>query len=635
MSKFFDVSSRSSSVSSFIPPVLTHSHSSNSTFPAQQGGQGKSLTKADLKPLPDSWVMWYHNRSNFEHANEEGEEGEDGEDGEEEEEEEEEERGEQDADAAAIEPTDGDGKTASSSKTKQYLEGMNPISFPEVGSPLNETTETIDTVEQFWQLEANLKSFEDLPVGTEFFFFKNGVKPMWEDPANVKGGRWIFHFVTDRNDRNSSLRSALIWERLLLRLISGTFIPEDNLYRDLVSNDICGVTLSVRGDRNIISIWNTHLEYYKYFTSEVKKYKEEAERLRKKLSEEQGGDEDEGGEFSEGDDDEEGTNGGGASPYHLSATARAVRRLVDNDVLTEALTGDSYFGLEEEKDKFDTRTRRELRNVVKLTPFALRRGIANAMFRLIAEVDKILDYGENPITTRIGGNEQIKGVCSKSKYKRHFYATPNGKAPKSGFRYGNINHSNNNNYGRGENYHRHRHYNEDGSAVSANSGNGNGNEDNDSGATTGDVTNSNFNGSNSNSSGVYTFRRRKHFQREGENVETSTEQSRGFRGRRANNNSNSNNHRTNRDENGLGGWRRVGNTSTGKVNDKVENKESNNHNRNTTTKAPEESDNSFAALGKQRKKLEFNEDGKLVEEVNMLNFGSRRRRMLQMQREHK
>ncbi|QPG77225.1 hypothetical protein FOA43_004632 [Brettanomyces nanus] len=548
MSKFFD-SSRSSSVSSFIPPVLTPSQSTLKS----------GLTRGELHYLPEKWVMWYHNRYQAKEAHETGEtEGNEVTEKTEKVEVADEvddtqrtdktEKNEKAGETEEAEKTEEVEKTddvqkeennanenqpdriESSTLEKQYLQGTSPVFFSKVGSPLNDSTETIDSVEQFWQSESDLMPFKDLPKGTEFFFFKKGVKPMWEDPVNRKGGRWTFHFICDKNplrNERSVMRIGLIWERLLLKLISGTFISEDNLFRDLLSKDICGVTLSVRGDRNIIGIWNTHLEYFKYCNEGIKKYRADAKRLKRMgLQSEEG---EEADNFAD----------------------RLAEKLADS--MDEEILDDSYFGVDED----DSKSRKELRNFVKLTPFALRRGIANAMYRVIAEVDRIIKYGENPITAKVGSSEQFKGICSKSKYKRHFPVEASKAGLSRGFgkssRGGNRRHAGNN-----EVYTFRRHY--------------RGREKDDR-------------------EGERPYEREKDKEREKEkerdedrNKEKESDvPRRSYRSRRR---------------------------------EKPE-----------ETKTAGSDEDLFSSLGKQRKKLEFSKDGKLVEEVNMLSFGRRRRMM--------
>lgn len=33
----------------------------------------------------------------------------------------------------------------------------------------------------------------DIANGTDLYIFKKGIKPMWEDPMNENGGRWLIN----------------------------------------------------------------------------------------------------------------------------------------------------------------------------------------------------------------------------------------------------------------------------------------------------------------------------------------------------------------------------------------------------------------------------------------------------------
>lgn len=54
--------------------------------------------------------------------------------------------------------------------------------------------ESFSSVEEFWQIYAHLKRVDRLPFTSEYQIFRKGVKPMWEDPVNVSGGKWVFRF---------------------------------------------------------------------------------------------------------------------------------------------------------------------------------------------------------------------------------------------------------------------------------------------------------------------------------------------------------------------------------------------------------------------------------------------------------
>jgi len=49
---------------------------------------------------------------------------------------------------------------------------------------------TFSTVQQFWMYYQHMARPDKLPEGATFYCFSEGVKPMWEDPANLGGGRF-------------------------------------------------------------------------------------------------------------------------------------------------------------------------------------------------------------------------------------------------------------------------------------------------------------------------------------------------------------------------------------------------------------------------------------------------------------
>ena len=55
---------------------------------------------------------------------------------------------------------------------------------------------TVQSVEQFWSTYNYLKRPNDLSSTTDYHFFRDGIKPTWEDPKNAKGGKWI---VSDKH----------------------------------------------------------------------------------------------------------------------------------------------------------------------------------------------------------------------------------------------------------------------------------------------------------------------------------------------------------------------------------------------------------------------------------------------------
>lgn len=100
---------------------------------------------------------------------------------------------------------------------------------------------------------------------TDYLLFHTGIRrPIWEDPLNINGGKWIIRLKKGVADR--------LWENLVLAVIGDQFDecrqPEDGNpvtdgespgepnENDSVWPEICGCTISVRQSEDIVSLWN-------------------------------------------------------------------------------------------------------------------------------------------------------------------------------------------------------------------------------------------------------------------------------------------------------------------------------------------------------------------------------------------
>ncbi|KAK7603131.1 hypothetical protein V9T40_003130 [Parthenolecanium corni] len=95
------------------------------------------------------------------------------------------------------------------------------------------------SVEQFWAIYGHLVRPSELPSQCDFHLFKLGIKPMWEDEANSKGGQWIVR-----------LKKGLVsrcWENLILAMLGEQF---------MVGDELCGSVVSTRLKEDIITVWN-------------------------------------------------------------------------------------------------------------------------------------------------------------------------------------------------------------------------------------------------------------------------------------------------------------------------------------------------------------------------------------------
>eukprot|EP00992_Anisonema_acinus_P000581 TRINITY_DN10206_c0_g1_i2.p1 TRINITY_DN10206_c0_g1~~TRINITY_DN10206_c0_g1_i2.p1 ORF type:complete len:193 (+),score=9.21 TRINITY_DN10206_c0_g1_i2:57-635(+) len=98
-----------------------------------------------------------------------------------------------------------------------------------------------DTVQDFWSIFNNICPPMQLAPGSNYHLFKAGIKPMWEDEANRRGGKWIASFPI----KHKSLMDSC-WLHLCMALIGEQFVHSD---------EVTGAVASVRKANNRISLW--------------------------------------------------------------------------------------------------------------------------------------------------------------------------------------------------------------------------------------------------------------------------------------------------------------------------------------------------------------------------------------------
>eukprot|EP00095_Tigriopus_kingsejongensis_P001720 maker-scaffold539_size142544-snap-gene-0.21 protein:Tk01720 transcript:maker-scaffold539_size142544-snap-gene-0.21-mRNA-1 annotation:"eukaryotic translation initiation factor 4e" len=102
---------------------------------------------------------------------------------------------------------------------------------------------TFTTVEDFWALYNHIERASRLQSGCDYSLFKKGIKPMWEDDNNKRGGRWLINL--DKKQRGHCLDN--FWLEVMLCLIGETF-GDDSQY-------VNGAVVSVRGKGDKIGMW--------------------------------------------------------------------------------------------------------------------------------------------------------------------------------------------------------------------------------------------------------------------------------------------------------------------------------------------------------------------------------------------
>ncbi|KAJ7491419.1 translation initiation factor eIF4e [Mycena galericulata] len=131
------------------------------------------------------------------------------------------------------------------------------------------------SVESFWSLHTHLTPPSALTPTTDYLLFHARVtRPVWEDPLNITGGKWILRLKKGVADR--------VWEALVCAVVGDGFAgceagrpgaSADNAegangshaesWEDDDDEDdadplpeICGCTISVRQSEDIVSLWN-------------------------------------------------------------------------------------------------------------------------------------------------------------------------------------------------------------------------------------------------------------------------------------------------------------------------------------------------------------------------------------------
>ncbi|KAL5111203.1 Eukaryotic translation initiation factor 4E [Taenia crassiceps] len=104
---------------------------------------------------------------------------------------------------------------------------------------------TFNTVERFWSMMIHTLPPSEIANGTDLYVFKDGIQPMWEDPKNENGGRWLIN-VPSINEVNR------YWEELLMLIVGNSWESEEE------SEEICGAVFQPRTRGIRLSLWTSN-----------------------------------------------------------------------------------------------------------------------------------------------------------------------------------------------------------------------------------------------------------------------------------------------------------------------------------------------------------------------------------------
>ncbi|KAI9703173.1 MAG: hypothetical protein M1836_007738 [Candelina mexicana] len=103
--------------------------------------------------------------------------------------------------------------------------------------------EEIPDLKAFWGT-VNHFPFDHLKLRDTVHMFQRKIKPVWEDPENKNGGSWTF--------RVPKSLSLSFFTKLLIMAVGGQMLEVATEHKDR----ICGISMSIRFNSNLITIWN-------------------------------------------------------------------------------------------------------------------------------------------------------------------------------------------------------------------------------------------------------------------------------------------------------------------------------------------------------------------------------------------
>lgn len=111
---------------------------------------------------------------------------------------------------------------------------------------------SISDVRAFWSTFNNFQ-VSSLQLRDSIHLFHYGVKPLWEDPRNSKGGSWTFRVPKDK--------AAAFWKEICMLAVGEQLQAAVASDRTTFRDDICGVSLSMRFTSVLIQVWNRDADH--------------------------------------------------------------------------------------------------------------------------------------------------------------------------------------------------------------------------------------------------------------------------------------------------------------------------------------------------------------------------------------
>lgn len=111
---------------------------------------------------------------------------------------------------------------------------------------------SVGDVRAFWNVFNNF-DISSLPLRDSVHLFHRGVKPVWEDARNTRGGAWTFRVPKEK--------APEFWKEICMLAIGEQLQGAVASKRVTFIDDICGVSLSVRFTSILVQVWNRDADH--------------------------------------------------------------------------------------------------------------------------------------------------------------------------------------------------------------------------------------------------------------------------------------------------------------------------------------------------------------------------------------
>jgi len=107
-------------------------------------------------------------------------------------------------------------------------------------------------IQSYWRWFNHLPTAKQIDTSCTYHLMKKGIRPLWEDQANVNGGSFSFRIPLDDADE--------IWTQLTLNAISGQI----DLILSQSFDELCGVSIGKRKTEVSIILWNSNAKTHNF-----------------------------------------------------------------------------------------------------------------------------------------------------------------------------------------------------------------------------------------------------------------------------------------------------------------------------------------------------------------------------------